>query len=146
MYSITENIYYAQLSSAVLLLQSVPVSHRIIQGKDCVLSPYVPSSCGLPLPPTCLLVTVNEARSYFSFAIGVWTGLNSLMIGFNGKLLWTRLLTSGFYKGREYLDHISNYQLLYNIRTIKLIKWARRCTMTEPAIKQPLLVLDLFRR
>jgi hypothetical protein len=27
------------------------------------------SPCGLPLPPTCLLVTVNEARSYFASTI-----------------------------------------------------------------------------
>jgi hypothetical protein len=27
------------------------------------------SSCGLPLPPTCLLVTVNEARCYFASTI-----------------------------------------------------------------------------
>jgi hypothetical protein len=43
---------------------NLTVAHRIIQRKDWVLSPYVLSSCGLPLPPTCLLVTVNEARSY----------------------------------------------------------------------------------
>jgi hypothetical protein len=65
MYSITENIYYSRLSYVALLLQPEPVSHGIIQGKDCVLSPYVLSSCGLLLPPTCLLVTVNEARNYF---------------------------------------------------------------------------------
>jgi hypothetical protein len=69
MYSIAENIYYSQLSSVAILLQPEPVSHSIIQGKDCVLSPYVLSSCGLPLPPTCLLLTVNEARSYFALTI-----------------------------------------------------------------------------
>jgi hypothetical protein len=69
MYSITENIYYYQLSCVVLLMQPEPVSHRIIQGKDWVLSPYVLSSCGLPLPPTCLLLTVNKARSYFASII-----------------------------------------------------------------------------
>jgi hypothetical protein len=69
MYSITENIYCSQLSSVALLLEPEPVSHRIIQGNDCVLSPSVLSSCGLPLPPTCLLVTVNEARSYFASTV-----------------------------------------------------------------------------
>jgi hypothetical protein len=69
MYSITENIYYSQLSSVAILVQPEPVSHRIIQGNVCVLSSYVLSSCGLPLPPTCLLVTVNEARSYFASTI-----------------------------------------------------------------------------
>jgi hypothetical protein len=69
MYSITENIYYSQLSSVAILLRPEPVSHRIILGKDWVLSPYVLSSCGLPLHPTCLLVTVNEARSYFASTI-----------------------------------------------------------------------------
>jgi hypothetical protein len=44
MYSITENIYYSQLSSVAILLLPEPVSHRIIQGNDCVLSPYVLSS------------------------------------------------------------------------------------------------------
>jgi hypothetical protein len=68
-YSITENIYYSQLSSVAILLQPEPVSHRIIQGQDCVLSPYVLSSCVLSLPPSCLLLTVNEARSYFGSAI-----------------------------------------------------------------------------
>jgi hypothetical protein len=69
MYSITENIYYSQLSPVALLLQLETVSRRIIQGKDRVLSPYVLSSCGLSLPSTCLLVTVNEARSYFASTI-----------------------------------------------------------------------------
>jgi hypothetical protein len=69
MYSITENIYYSQLSSIAILLQPEPVSRRVIQGKDWVLSPDVLSSCGLPLLPTCLLVTVNEARSYFASTI-----------------------------------------------------------------------------
>jgi hypothetical protein len=65
MYSITENIYYSQMSSVAILLQPESVSHRIIQGNDWVLTPYVLSSCGLTLPTTCLLVTVNEGRSYF---------------------------------------------------------------------------------
>jgi hypothetical protein len=73
MYSITKNIYYSQLSSVAILLQPEPVSHRIVQGNDCVLSPSVLSSCGLPLPPTCLLVTVIEARSYFASTILQWT-------------------------------------------------------------------------
>jgi hypothetical protein len=47
MYSITENIYCTQLSSVVILLQPEPVSHRIIQANNCVLSPYVLSSFGL---------------------------------------------------------------------------------------------------
>jgi hypothetical protein len=69
MYSITENIYYSQLSSVAILLQLEPVSHRIVQGKDWVLSLHVLSPCGLPLPPTCILVTVNEARSCFASTI-----------------------------------------------------------------------------
>jgi hypothetical protein len=71
MYSVTENIYYSQLSSVEILLQPEPVSHRVIQGNDCFLSPYVLSSCGLPLPPTCLLLTVSEARSYFASTVQV---------------------------------------------------------------------------
>jgi hypothetical protein len=71
MYSITKNIYYSQLSSVAILLQPEPVSHRIIQGKDCVLSPlpHVLSSGRVPLPPTCLLLTTIEARSYFASTI-----------------------------------------------------------------------------
>jgi hypothetical protein len=71
MYSISENIYYSQLSSVALLLQPEPVSHRIVQWKDLVLShpPHVLSPCSLPLPPTCLLATDNEARSYFASTI-----------------------------------------------------------------------------
>jgi hypothetical protein len=38
MYSITENIYYSQLSSVAILLQPEPVSHRIIQGNYYFLS------------------------------------------------------------------------------------------------------------
>jgi hypothetical protein len=68
MYSITENIYYSQLSSVAILLQPEPVSQRI-QRNDWVLYPYVLSSCGLPLPPTCVLVTVNKALSYFASTI-----------------------------------------------------------------------------
>jgi hypothetical protein len=45
------------------------VSHRIIQIKYWVLCHYVLSSSGLHLPPTCLLGTVNEARSYFASTI-----------------------------------------------------------------------------
>jgi hypothetical protein len=67
MYSITENIYCSQLSSVAILLQPGPVSHRII--RDCVFSPSVLSSFGLPLPPTCLLLTVSEARSNFASTI-----------------------------------------------------------------------------
>jgi hypothetical protein len=69
MYSITENIYYSQLSSVSILLQPEPVPHRIKQGKVWDLSPRLLSPCGLPLPPTCLFVTVNEARSYFASTI-----------------------------------------------------------------------------
>jgi hypothetical protein len=71
MYSITENIYCSQLSSVAILLQPEPVSPRIIQGNDCLLSPSVLSSCGLPFPPSCLLLTVNEARSYFVSTISL---------------------------------------------------------------------------
>jgi hypothetical protein len=84
MYSITENIYYSQLSSVAILLQPEPVSHRIIQGKDWVHSPYVLSSCGLPLPPTCLLVTVNQTRSYFASTVQV--------AGWASELVWTQTL------------------------------------------------------
>jgi hypothetical protein len=41
MYSITESIYYSQLSSVAILLQPEPVSHRIIQANDGVFSPSV---------------------------------------------------------------------------------------------------------
>jgi hypothetical protein len=76
MYIITENIYYSQMSSVAILLQTEPVSHRIIQGNDCVFSPSVLASFGLPLPPTCLVLTVSEARSYFASAIRFSTLLN----------------------------------------------------------------------
>jgi hypothetical protein len=69
LYSITENIYYSQLSSVAIILQPEPVSHRIIQGNDCVSSPSVLSSFGLPLRPTCLVLTVSEARRYFASII-----------------------------------------------------------------------------
>jgi hypothetical protein len=69
---ITENIYYSQLSSVTLLLQlELTISHRIIQGKNWVLSAYVLSSYGISLPPACLLLTVNEARIYFASTRGI---------------------------------------------------------------------------
>jgi hypothetical protein len=73
MYSITENIYCSQLSSLRYFCSLNPtVSHRIIQGKDCVLS-----LCAIlvrsPLPPTCLVLTVSEARSYFASTINCLT-------------------------------------------------------------------------
>jgi hypothetical protein len=68
-YSITENIYYSQLSSVAILLQPEPVFTSYSTREDWVLYPNVLSPCGLPLPPTCLLVTVNEARSYFASTI-----------------------------------------------------------------------------
>jgi hypothetical protein len=71
MYSTTESIYYSQLSSVVLLLQpelNCFTSYNTRKGLGS-LSPYVLSSCGLPLPPTCLLVTVNGAISYFASTI-----------------------------------------------------------------------------
>jgi hypothetical protein len=70
MYSITENITtYSCPPLRYFCSLNLNVSHRIIQGKNCVLSPSVLSSCGLPLPPTCLLLTANEARSYFASTI-----------------------------------------------------------------------------
>jgi hypothetical protein len=70
MYSITENIYYLQLSSVAILLQPEPVftSYSTREGLG---SPHVLSPCGLPLPSTCLRVTVNEARNYFASTITV---------------------------------------------------------------------------
>jgi hypothetical protein len=68
MYSITENIYYSQLSSVAILLQPETV-FTSYNTKDWVLSAYVLSPCGLALPSTCLLVTVNEARSYFASTV-----------------------------------------------------------------------------
>jgi hypothetical protein len=65
MYSITENIYYSQLSSVAILLQPEPVSTSYSTRKDWVFSPNVLSPCGLPLHPTWLLVTANETRIYF---------------------------------------------------------------------------------
>jgi hypothetical protein len=69
MYSITENIYYSQLSSVAILLQPETVFTSYSTRKYWVFCPYVLSPCGLPLPPTCLLVTANEARSYFASTI-----------------------------------------------------------------------------
>jgi hypothetical protein len=69
MYSITENIYYSQLSSVAILLQPEPVFTSYSTRKDWVLSPNVLSPCGLPLPPMRLLVTANESRSYFASTI-----------------------------------------------------------------------------
>jgi hypothetical protein len=68
-YSITENIYYSQLSCVAILLKLEPVFTSCSTRKYWALSPNVLSPCGLPLPPTCLLITANEARSYFAYTI-----------------------------------------------------------------------------
>jgi hypothetical protein len=68
MYSITENIYYSQLSSVAILLQPEPncfTSYSTSKGL-CSLALCAIVLQSPPLPPTCLLVTVNEARSYFA--------------------------------------------------------------------------------
>jgi hypothetical protein len=70
MYSITENIYYSQLSSVTILLKPEPNCFTSYNTKiECVLSPSVLSSFGLPLPPTCLVLTASEARSYIASTI-----------------------------------------------------------------------------
>jgi hypothetical protein len=65
MYSITENIYYSQLSSVAILLQPEPnrfTSYNTRKGL-CSLS-----LCAIVLrsPPPCYADTDNEARSYFA--------------------------------------------------------------------------------
>jgi hypothetical protein len=57
MYSITENFYYSQLSSVAILLQPEPVSYRIIQGKDFVLT-------------LCAIVLQSSLPSYLSTSNG----------------------------------------------------------------------------
>jgi hypothetical protein len=66
MYSTTENIYYSQLSSVAILVQPEPVSHRIIQGKDCVLS-----LCAIVLrsPPPSHVYTYNCQRRSQLFCV-----------------------------------------------------------------------------
>jgi hypothetical protein len=85
MYSVTENIYCSQLSSVVILLQPEPNCFTSYNTrKDWVLSPNVLSPCGNPLPLTCLLVTVNELRSYFAPTITIsasfWSFLSSSLL------------------------------------------------------------------
>jgi hypothetical protein len=70
MYSITENIYYSQLSSVAILLQPEPTCFTSYNTRKWwCFSPSLLSSFGLPLPPTCLILTVSEARSYFASTI-----------------------------------------------------------------------------
>jgi hypothetical protein len=80
MYSITENIYYPQLFSVTLLLQ--PEGNCFT---DWVLSPYLLSSCGLTLVPTCLLVTLIEARNYFASTIIYSCATNKYFMYLNEK-------------------------------------------------------------
>jgi hypothetical protein len=69
-YSITENIKTLTAHNCPPLRYfcslNVTVSHCILKWNYFDLSPHVLSPCSLPLPPTCLLATVNEARSYFA--------------------------------------------------------------------------------
>jgi hypothetical protein len=69
MYSITEKIYYQQLSSVAILLQPEPNCFRSYNTRKALCSLSVLSSCRLPLPPTCLLLTANEALSCFASTI-----------------------------------------------------------------------------
>jgi hypothetical protein len=69
MYSITENIYYSQLSSVAILLQPEPNCFTPYNTRKRLFSPSVLSPCGLRLPPTCLLLMVIEDRSYFASTI-----------------------------------------------------------------------------
>jgi hypothetical protein len=65
MYSITENIYYTQLSPVAILLQPEPNCFTSYNTREWLFFlPLVLSSFGLPLPPT-----VSEARNYFASTI-----------------------------------------------------------------------------
>jgi hypothetical protein len=70
MYSITENIYYSQLSSVAILLQPERNCFTSYNTKKGLGSLSLCAIALLSSPPTCLLVTVNEARSYVASAIG----------------------------------------------------------------------------
>jgi hypothetical protein len=73
MYSITENIYCSQLSSvAIVCSLNLTVSHRIIQGKDCVLSPYVLSS-----QLFCVQYIYTMLPNYLMFAVWQWITTSS---------------------------------------------------------------------
>jgi hypothetical protein len=65
MYSITENIYYSQLSSVAILLQPEPNCCTSYSTRKGLCSLSLLSSCGLSLPRTCLVLMVSEARSYY---------------------------------------------------------------------------------
>jgi hypothetical protein len=88
MYSITENIYYSQLSSVAILLQ--PETHCFTSYNTrkglCSLS------CAIvlrsPLPPTCLLLTANEAHSYFASTIRLWTAATKESIVYSPGHIW----------------------------------------------------------
>jgi hypothetical protein len=71
MYSITENIYYSQLSSVTIFLQPEPNCCTSYNTRTGFCSLSLLSSCGLRLPPTCLVLTVKGARSYFASTIRV---------------------------------------------------------------------------
>jgi hypothetical protein len=69
---INENIYYYSHSCPPLRYfcsLNLTVFTTYSTREDWVLSPNVLSPCGLSLPPTCLLVTANEAGSYFSSTV-----------------------------------------------------------------------------
>jgi hypothetical protein len=82
MYSTTENIYCSQLSSVAILLQPEPNYFTSYSTREWLcslsLSLSLLSSCGIPLPPTCLVLTVKEARSYFASTILWLEQLNNI--------------------------------------------------------------------
>jgi hypothetical protein len=65
MYSITENIYCSQLSSVAILLQPEPNYFTSYNTRKGLCSLSLGAIVLRSLPPTCLLVTVNEARQLF---------------------------------------------------------------------------------
>jgi hypothetical protein len=70
MYSITENIYYSQLSSIAILLQPEPNCFTSYNTrKDWVLSHHVLSPCGLPPPPPPNVPTCRGQRSSQLFCV-----------------------------------------------------------------------------
>jgi hypothetical protein len=48
---------------------NVIISYLIVYKEGLVISPYVLSLRGLPLPPTCVFVTVIQARSYVASTV-----------------------------------------------------------------------------
>jgi hypothetical protein len=124
MYSITENIYYSQLSSVAILLQPEPNCFTSYNTRKALCSLPLLSSCGLPLPPTCLLLTANEARRYFASTISKMLYWYSIVTYATNVLTlpFVTCMSPSFETSRFKFGNVLRLQWSQNILAVEMFK------------------------